>query len=125
MNYDYILNEIYEIYESNDISNIRQIIYDTFKPTKKELQNNAEVSTPPLLVNEILDNIPKSYFQNINKTIEPSCGKGNFVLAIFESFYINLRILYPDPVERCRIIIEECIHFVDIEEINVYINAYK
>ena len=60
------------------------------------------------------------HFNCKTKTLEPCCGKGNFVLAIFEAYFEKLSNI-EDEVERCVVIIEECIYFCDIDPVNVYI----
>jgi hypothetical protein len=46
-----------------------------FIPTQEEKQQNAEISTPKHLVDEMISKIPDKYFKEIHKTFEPCCGK--------------------------------------------------
>tara|TARA_B110000208_G_scaffold169898_1_gene210997 strand:+ start:119 stop:2965 length:2847 start_codon:yes stop_codon:yes gene_type:complete len=115
-----ILDDIFELYARSSPSDLRKIIEKHFIPTKEQRKNNAEIATPVELVDEMLDKIPCDYFKTINKTFEPCCGKGNFVLGIFDKYYEGLSYIV-DESERCRIIIEECIYFADLDSVNIYI----
>jgi hypothetical protein len=55
-----------------------------------------------------------------NKSFEPCCGKGNFVLAIFERYFDGLSHI-KDECERCIHIIEKSLYFCDIDPMNIYI----
>jgi hypothetical protein len=53
--------------------------------TKERVKITGEVFTPPELVNEMLDQIPQTVWDDPTKTfLEPSAGDGNFVIAILE-----------------------------------------
>ena len=103
--------------------NIRFLIEKHFIPSMEEKKKNAEIPTPVKLVNEMLETIPSSYWTSLHKTLEPCCGKGNFVLGIFDLFFKGLRRKYREKEERCRVIIEECLYYCDISPINVFITT--
>ena len=118
-----ILDDIFEIYSRSKPEELRKIIEKHFIPTQEQKKSNAEIPTPTELVDDMLDILcryDREYFKCTNKTFEPCCGKGNFVLAIFEKYFDGLSFI-EDEVERCRTIIEKCIYFCDIDDINVYI----
>ncbi len=116
-----ILDDIFEIYSNTDPNVVRDIIGKHFIPSLDQKKKNAEIPTPPKLCDEMIDKIPNQHFMNSsNKTCEPCCGKGNFVLAIFERYFNGLSHI-EDECERCIYIIENCLYFCDIESINVYI----
>ena len=118
-----VLDDIFEIYARSKPGELRKIIEKHFIPSCEQKKRNAEIPTPTKLVDEMLDMLcryDQEYFMNTNKTFEPCCGKGNFVLAIFEKYFDGLSYI-EDEIERCRTIIEECIYFCDIDDINVYI----
>ena len=116
-----ILDDIFEIYANSDPKVIREIIGKHFIPSLEQKNKNAEIPTPPKLCDEMTDKMPKEYFMNKNnKTLEPCCGKGNFVLAIFERYFDGL-INIEDECERCIHIIENCLYFCDIDPMNIYI----
>jgi hypothetical protein len=58
------------------------LIETHFKPTNKEKEDNAEVTTPVSLVDEMLNKIPTEFWKEPKKVLEPCCGKGNFLKDI-------------------------------------------
>jgi len=118
-----IINNIREIYLSQSSNNIRKTIEKHFIPSQEEKKNNAEIPTPIELVDEMLDKIPEEFWKQPNKVFEPCCGKGNFVLGIFDRFYEGLKEKFDDKKERCKIIITECIYYADITCLNVFITT--
>ena len=118
-----IVNNIREIYSIAHANNLRKLIEKHFVPTNDEKKKNAEVSTPVKLVDEMLDKISKEFWKKPQKVFEPCCGKGNFVLGIFDKFYEGLEDMYPDEYERCRVIMMECIYFADITALNVFVTT--
>lgn len=117
---EYILDEIFEIYARSSPEELRKVIEKHFIPSDEQRKKNAEIPTPVELVDDMLNKIPDEYFTSENKTLEPCCGKGNFVLAIFEKYFEGLSHI-ENEIERCKIIIEKCIYFCDLDEMNVYI----
>ena len=115
------INDIREIYRKNSNNNVRNIIEKLFLPTNIEKLENAEVSTPVFLIDEMLSKIPEAFWKTPKKVLEPCCGKGNFLLAIFDKFYEGLEESISDKNQRCKTIVAECIFFGDITENNVLI----
>jgi hypothetical protein len=89
----------------------------------EEKKTNAEIPTPILLVEEMLNKIPEEFWKTPKKVFEPCCGKGNFVMKIFEKFFNGLEELYPDENNRCEIIIKECLYYADLTLLNVFITT--
>ena len=120
-----IVDNIREIYNRNNCSplKLRQLIAKHFIPTAHEERTNAEVPTPVKLVDEMLDNIPLEFWSSPNKVLEPCCGKGNFVLGIFDRFYKGLEAKYPNNIERCKVIMTQCIYYADLTTLNVFITT--
>ena len=118
-----IVNNIREIYSIAPAHKLRQLIEKHFIPTNDEKKQHAEVPTPVKLVDEMLNTIPVEFWKNPQKVFEPCCGKGNFVLGIFDKFYKGLEEMYPDEIERCRIIMTECIYYADLTALNVFITT--
>lgn len=118
-----IVNNIREIYRIAPANKLRELIEKHFIPTNDEKKQNAEVPTPVKLVDEMLNTIPVEFWKNPQKVFEPCCGKGNFVLGIFDKFYKGLEEMYPDEIERCRIIMTECIYYADLTALNVFITT--
>lgn len=116
-----ILDDIFEIYSNSDPKVVRDIIGKHFIPSLEQKKKNAEIPTPPELCDEMISKIPIEYFMDENnKSFEPCCGKGNFVLAIFERYFDGLSHI-EDECERCCVILEKCLYFCDIDPMNIYI----
>jgi site-specific DNA-methyltransferase (adenine-specific) len=118
-----IVNNIREIYSIAPANKLRDLIEKHFIPTNDEKKQNAEVPTPVKLVDEMLNTISVEFWKTPQKVFEPCCGKGNFVLGIFDRFYKGLEEMYPDEIERCRIIMTECIYYADLTALNVFITT--
>lgn len=118
-----IVNNIREIYSIAPANKLRELIEKHFIPTNDEKKQNAEVPTPVKLVDEMLNSIPVEFWKTPHKVFEPCCGKGNFVLGIFDKFYKGLKEMYPDEIERCRVIITKCIYYADLTALNVFITT--
>ena len=118
-----IVNNIREIYSIAPANKLRELIEKHFIPTNDEKKQNAEVPTPLKLVDDMLNTIPVEFWKKPQKVFEPCCGKGNFVLGIFDRFYKGLEEMYPDEIERCRVIMTECIYYADLTALNVFITT--
>ena len=118
-----IVNNIREIYSIAPANKLRELIEKHFIPTNDEKKQNAEVPTPVKLVDEMLNSVPLEFWKKPHKAFEPCCGKGNFVLGIFDRFYKGLQEMYPDEIERCRVIMTECIYYSDLTALNVFITT--
>jgi hypothetical protein len=90
-------------------------------PHELEKKNNAEVSTPFKLRQEMLDKIPVEFWTSIKKVFEPCAGKGGFIVDIIDRFMNGLKETIPDKKERYKIIVEECLYFSDINSTNIFI----
>lgn len=117
------VSAIKEIYKNANSLKRRELIAKHFIPSLEEYKNNAEIPTPVVLVDKMLDLVPIEYWTKVNTTFEPCCGKGNFVLAIFQKFNNGLTALYPNPYERMHVIIGKCIYFTDLSALNVAITT--
>jgi hypothetical protein len=117
-----IINNIKDIYKTYSSAKVRNLIEKHFTPTNEEKKKYAEVATPVFLVDEMLSKIPTDFWETPKKVFEPCCGKGNFILGIFDKFYKGLEYI-TDEAERCRIIVEECIYYADISPLNIFITT--
>jgi hypothetical protein len=122
-NNEYIIESVENIYKNSNPVLLRTLISEHFVPTKEEKTVNAEVPTPVSLVNEMLNIIPLEFWRTPKRVIEPCCGKGNFVLGIFDKFYEGLEKSIPDKKERCKIIMSRCLYFGDITPLNVFVTS--
>jgi hypothetical protein len=118
-----IINNIREIYRIATPDKLRKLIETHFIPTNQEKEQNAEVTTPVSLVDEMLNKIPTEFWKEPKKVLEPCCGKGNFLIGIFDKFYEGLQEKYPIKTKRCKVIIEECLYFGDITTLNAFIST--
>jgi adenine-specific DNA-methyltransferase len=118
-----VVNDINEIYSHAAPHELRGLIEKHFIPTKEEKSNNAEIPTPVRLVDEMLNVIPEEFWTTPQKVFEPCCGKGNFVLGIFDKFYEGLKKFEPDDVKRCKIIITGCLYYADLTTMNTFITT--
>lgn len=118
-----ILLEIRDIYAHTSPGDRREFIAQHFIPTQKERTLYAEIATPVTLVDDMLSKIPCEFWTQPHRVFEPCCGKGNFVIAIFDMFFSGLSSTIPDVATRCSIIIEVCIYYADISELNVGITT--
>ena len=118
-----IVNDITEIYSHAAPHKIRGLIEKHFIPTNEEKKNNAEIPTPVALVDEMLNVIPEEFWTTPHKVFEPCCGKGNFVLGIFDKFYEGLKEKYVDEIERCEVIMTKCLYYADLTTMNVFITT--
>jgi hypothetical protein len=118
-----VVNDINEIYSHAAPHELRGLIEKHFIPTNEEKKNNAEIPTPVSLVDEMLNKIPEEFWTTPQKVFEPCCGKGNFVLGIFDKFYEGLKEKYEDEIERCEVIITKCLYYADLTTMNVFITT--
>jgi hypothetical protein len=116
-----IINDMFDKLSHATPGELRILIDELYKATKSEEYDNAEIPTSTKCVDYGLNWIPDYWFTEPKKIGEITCGKGNFVLGIFEKFYKGLKNYEPDPLKRCKLIIQECIYFADIEWSNVFI----
>jgi hypothetical protein len=107
--------------ESKGKDSIRRALEKQFIPTEREKKDYAEFTTPIHLVDSMLDTISPEFWEKPHTVFEPCCGKGAFVLAIFDRFFTSMKQKETTTLEKCRRIIETCIYFGDIVEKNVFI----
>lgn len=118
-----IINTIRDIYYNTVPEKIRETIDKHFIPSTEEKKNNAEIPTPVSLVDEMLNKIPVEFWTNPKAVFEPCCGKGNFLLGIFDKFYDGLKEKYINKIERCEVIIRKCLYYADITATNTFITT--
>ena len=116
-----IIQRVRLAYKNAKPDNIRQMIANHFTPSDIDKTNNAEISTPIILVEQMINSIPDEFWTKPRKVFEPCCGKGNFVLAIFDKFFYGLQKSIKDVRKRCEVIVNECIYYADLTPLNVFI----
>jgi len=87
---------------------------------KSNISKNAEIFTPPNLINQMLDDLPIVVWSNENyKWLDLACGIGNFSLLIYGRLMIGLKLKYPNFRDRKRHILENMMYFSEINKSNV------
>ncbi len=116
------INNIKSKMSTESIKERHQVITDFLKPTEYQKKNNGEVFTPLETVNEMLDTLPKSVWEDPNlKWLDPAVGIGNFPIVIYERLMNGLINKIPDENVRKTHILEKMIFAVDICEVNISI----
>ena len=118
-----LIKTIKEIFlnSKDDMNELSKNVDKYLIPQELEKKNNAEVSTPYVLRNEMLDKIPSDFWTKPQKVFEPCSGKGGFLVDIVNRFMNGLTKLIPDKEERYRVIVEDCLYFSDINKTNIFI----
>ena len=114
-----IIRTVKELYMKN-INNSKQLseLVDKYFPnTELEKSEYAEIPT----LYESLNKIPCDFWRTPKKIIEPSCGKGGYIVDIIDKFMYGLKDIISDEKERYKTIVEECIYFSDINPTNIFI----
>lgn len=118
-----IIRTVKELFMKN-INNSKQLseLIDKYlEATELEKSGNAEIPTLFNLRQESLNKISCDFWKTPKKIIEPSCGKGGYIVDIIDKFMIGLKDVIPDEKERYKTIVEECIYFSDINPTNIFI----
>lgn len=93
---------------------------EKLKSSRYQEIQRAEVLTPRVLRQDLLDTIPKSFWRNPDvRILEPSVGKGGFILDIIERLMKGLSKYIKDDVSRYNHIVTNCIFYGDISKSNV------
>jgi hypothetical protein len=121
--FNHTVKRIKEIFHIN-LGNRKQLseMIDTYLiPHINEKKQNAEVSTPYKLRNEMLDRFPVEFWTYPKKVFEPCSGKGGFIIDIINRFMDGLSEYIQDENERYKLILEQCLYFADINSQNIFI----
>jgi len=104
--------------QADSYSELSKLIDLYLIPQESEKKQNAEISTPSFLRQEMLDQIPADFWKKPRKVLEPCSGKGGFLLDIIDRF---IKHLPSSTEEKYRLIVEECLYWSDINSTNVFI----
>jgi site-specific DNA-methyltransferase (adenine-specific) len=86
----------------------------------------GEVFTPISLCNEMLDKLPQEVWSNPDlKWLDPSCGSGNFLIAIKKRLMTGLRYKIRNKEEREKHILENMLFGVDIQPKNILLTMLR
>jgi len=130
-----IIEEIKNNFQINDVRKLTKIIDKYLIPSYIERKQNAEITTPYELRQQMLNLIPNDFWYGkkvmIGKTkkfniilpviFEPCCGKGGFLIDIIDKLMNGLTELIPDEQKRYQVIVEKCLYFSDINPLNIFI----
>ena len=77
----------------------------------------GEVFTPPELINEMLNQLPRDIWEDKDKTwFDPAVGKGNFPIIILKRLFVHLQEHIIDDEERLKHIIENQLYMAEYQE---------
>ena len=99
-----------------------ELINDCLKPKEVEKQQNGEVFTPIILVNEMLDKLPKEIWKTKNlKWLDPATGMGNFPIAVYLRLMEGLKDEIKDVKARKKHILENMLYMCELNKKNVLV----
>ena len=107
-----------------------ELIDNCLKPKKIEKDQFGEVFTPMYLINEMLDNLDKSYIKEHGKSIfiepsfkwlDPASGMGNFPIAVYLRLMEGLKMQIPNDEDRKKHILENMLYMSELNKKNVFI----
>ena len=85
--------------------------YNTYEKRK----DNDEVFTPPFLIEEMLDKLPKKVWKDPTKTwLDPCAGLGNFSVLILKRLMKGLKTWQPDEELRKKYILENMLYHIEM-----------
>ena len=81
-----------------------ELINDCLKPKDIEKKQFGEVFTPMILVNEMLNKLPKEVWDDKTlKWLDPATGMGNFPIAVYLRLMEGLKEQIPNDKEKKKI----------------------
>ena len=122
-----IIRTIKELFCKNvdNSKELSKLIDKYLIPHELEKKQNAEVSTPFQLRQEMLDTITKygdcNFWKTPKKVFEPCAGKGGFLLDVIDRFMVGLEDEEKDSEKRYKLIVEECLYWSELNPVNVFI----
>ena len=86
-----------------------------YKPTNQNKEKLGEVQTDFSLIRMMLDLIPGEKWCDPSLVwLDPACGRGNFMISIYNRLFFSLEPLIPDDLIRKQHIIENMLYMVEI-----------
>ena len=118
-----LIRQVKELISKNikNSKELSKIIDKYLIPQENEKKKNAEVSTPYALRQDMLGDIPEEFWTEKRKVFEPCCGKGGFLMDIIDRFMTGLKDKIADERQRYKEIVETCLYFSDINDMNIFI----
>ena len=85
--------------------------------SKEKSDEHGEVFTPPGLINQMLDSLPKDFWYNKNKMwFDPCAGKGNMPAVVVERLMKTLSTKIEDVDSRYKHIMENMIYMCEYQK---------
>lgn len=114
---------------SNQPEELSKLVDKYLIPQEIEKIEHAEVSTPYILREDMIDIIPdnawckkmKSGKYKYPTVFEPCAGKGGFLLTIINKLMTKMERSMPNKNKRYKYIVEKCLYFADINPVNIFI----
>mgnify|MGYP006267224179 CR=1 FL=1 len=98
---------------------VQTIIEDQNQDSKRK-DLLGEVFTPPILINELLDQLPRSIWKNPDiKWLDPCAGRANFFDQIYPRIMDGLAAIFPKEADRRNHILKNMFTMIEINESNV------
>ena len=99
-----------------------KLLNDCLKPKLVEKKQNGEVFTPPSLVEEMLDKLPKEVWSNKDLTwFDPAVGMGNFMIFVYLRLMNGLDKVFPDKHKRKKHILEKMLYMSELNKKNCFL----
>jgi hypothetical protein len=129
-NLNFIFDNIKKLMTKNDgiildmsDKEIEEKIEQYLSVREEEKNKNGEVFTPTDLINEMLDPLPVSVWNNPDlKWLDPANGIGNFPMVVYQKLMNGLKKWEPSDAKRSKHIIENMLYMVEINPKNVKIS---
>ena len=99
------------------LNKIQNKVTEVSTYSKEKSDKHGEVFTPPTLINEMLDQLPKEIWSDKTKTFfDPAAGNGNFHIQVLKRLFEGLESEIPDEEERLKHIIENQLYFAEYQK---------
>ena len=99
-----------------------ELINECLKPKDIEKKQFGEVFTPMILINEMLDKLPKEIWKNKNlKWLDPAAGMGNFPIAVYLRLMETLKEEIVNEKKRKKHILENMLYMCELNKKNVLV----
>ncbi|AYV80312.1 MAG: restriction-modification methylase [Gaeavirus sp.] len=101
-----------------------ELVYDELGPKDIDKIKYCEIFTPYALVNEILDKLPCTVWEDDTlKWLDPAAGIGNFPIAIYLRLIESLKLKIKNKAARKKHILENMLYIVELTKNNI--TTYK
>ena len=106
--------------ESMNFQDLGKWYLENISIKEKERDHFGEVFTPPDLIGEVLDALPRKVWKKPALTwLDPAAGFGNFHIFVYERLMRGLRRAFPSPLLRKKHILTKMLFFVEINPKNI------